>query len=144
MGSGIGGAFGVKVAHPDRPVVSICGDGCFSMALGDVATAAQNDIPLIVAVLNDERYGMVEIGHDVIYGRTPKFSMPMNIKQLAEGAGAKCIVIESPGELEGLDLVALAGDKPLVLDIRIDPTVHLNPSRLEFLKKAATSSNKAD
>ncbi|MFO0735307.1 MAG: thiamine pyrophosphate-binding protein [Labilithrix sp.] len=143
MGSGIGGAFGVKVAHPDRPVVSICGDGCFSMALGDIACAAQNDIPLIVAVLNDERYGMVEIGHDVIYGRTPKFSMPMNIERLAEGAGARCVVITEPGQLENLDLVAMAGQKPLVLDIRIDPTVHLNPSRLEFLKKAATSSNQA-
>lgn len=143
MGSGIGAAFGFKVANPDAPVVSICGDGCFSMALGDVATAAQNRIPLIVAVLNDERYGMVEIGHDAIYGRTPKFSMPMDIKQLAEGAGAKCIVIDAPDQLKDLDLVALAGDRPLVLDIRIDPTVHLSPSRLEFLKKAAASSNKA-
>lgn len=143
MGSGIGSAFGVKIAHPERPVVSICGDGCFSMALGDIACAAQNGIPLIVAVLNDERYGMVEIGHDVIYGRTPKFSMPMNVKQLAEGAGAQCVVIENPGELETLDLVAMAGTKPLVLDIRIDPTVHLSPSRLEFLRKAAASSDKA-
>lgn len=144
MGSGVGGALGVKVAHPERPVVSVCGDGCFSMALGDIACAAQNEIPLIVAVLNDERYGMVEIGHDVIYGRTPKFAMPMNVKQLAEGAGAQCVVITEPGQLETLDLLAMAGQRPLVLDIRIDPTVHLNPSRLDFLKKAATSSNRAE
>ncbi|MBX3228583.1 MAG: thiamine pyrophosphate-binding protein [Labilithrix sp.] len=143
MGSGIGAAFGMKVARPEAPVVSICGDGCFSMALGDIATAAQNDVPMIVAVLNDERYGMVEIGHDAIYGRTPKFSMPMDIKQLAEGAGAKCIVIDAPDQLKDLDLVALAGNKPLVLDIRIDPTIHLSPSRLEFLKKAASSSQGA-
>lgn len=143
MGSGIGAAFGMKVAEPSQPIAAICGDGCFSMALGDIATAAQQNVPLIVAVLNDERYGMVEIGHDAIYGRTPSFSTPMNIKQLAEGAGAQAIVITAPDQLKDLDLVQLAGNKPLVLDIRIDPTIHLSPSRIEFLKKAAASSNKA-
>ena len=47
----------------------------------------------------------------------------MNIERLAEGAGARCVVITEPGQLENLDLVAMAGQKPLVLDIRIDPTV---------------------
>ena len=60
----------------DRPVVSICGDGCFSMALGDIACAAQNDIPLIVAVLNDSATRDGGDRPDVIYGRTPEFSMP--------------------------------------------------------------------
>lgn len=140
MGSGIGAALGVKVGRPDAPVVAICGDGCFSMALTDVTTAAQEGIPLIVAVLNDERYGMVEIGNDAVYGRTPRFATPMDIGRLAEGAGCRAIVIREPGEIEKLDLVALAADRPLVLDIRIDPTVHLSPSRLEFLKKAASSA----
>lgn len=140
MGSGIGAALGVKVGRPDAPVVAICGDGCFSMALGDITTAAQEGIPLIVAVLNDERYGMVEIGNGAVYGRTPKFSTPMDVSQLAEGAGCRAIVITEPGQIEKLDLHALASERPLVLDIRIDPTVHLSPSRLEFLKKAASSN----
>jgi acetolactate synthase-1/2/3 large subunit len=140
MGSGIGAALGVKVGRPDAPVVAICGDGCFSMALTDITTAAQEGVPLIVAVLNDERYGMVEIGNGAVYGRTPKFSTPMDIRQLAEGAGCRAIVITEPGQIEKLDLMALATDRPLVLDIRIDPTVHLSPSRLEFLKKAASAN----
>lgn len=139
MGSGIGAAFGMAVARPDVPVVAICGDGCFSMGLGDVATAAQERIPMIIAVLNDERYGMVEVGNQAVYGRTPEFSMPMDIARLAEGVGARAAVIESPGQIQELDLLALARDRPLVLDIRIDRTVHLAPSRLEFLKKMAQS-----
>ncbi len=94
---------------------------------------------MIVAVLNDERYGMVEIGNRAVYGRTPAFSTPMDVCRLAEGVGARAIRIDAPGEIEGLDLVALAGDRPLVLDIRIDRTVHLSPSRLEFLKNVAKS-----
>jgi acetolactate synthase-1/2/3 large subunit len=139
MGSGIGSALGMAVARPHAPVVAICGDGCFSMGLGDVATAAQEGIGLIIAVLNDERYGMVEIGNNAVYGRTPTFALPMNISNLAEGVGARARVIEHPGELQQLDLLALAKDRPLVLDIRIDRTVHLSPSRLEFLKHMAQS-----
>lgn len=139
MGSGIGAAFGMAVARPDAPVVAVCGDGCFSMGLGDVATAAHERIPMIVAVLNDERYGMVEIGNNAVYGRTPPFPMAMSVSRLAEGVGARAVVIRDPGDILALDLIGLMGDRPLVLDIQIDRTVHLSPSRLEFLKKMAQS-----
>ena len=144
MGSGIGSAVGMKVAHPHVPVVAICGDGCFSMGLGDVATAAMEGIPLIVAVMNDERYGMVEIGNDVVYGRTPAFPAgPMNISQLAEGVGARSVVIEQPDQILALDLLSMARHRPLVLDIRIDRSVHLNKARLEFLKEMAKARSKS-
>jgi len=139
MGSGIGAAVGVAIARPEALVVSICGDGGFAMNLGDIATAAQERVPMVVAVLNDERYGMVEIGNTAVYGRTPAFGCPMSISQLAEGVGARSATIEHPGDIQRLDLLALASDRPLVLDIRIDRSVHLSPSRLEFLKKMAQS-----
>lgn len=138
MGSGIGAAVGMKVANPHVPVVSICGDGCFSMGLGDVATAAMEGIPLIVAVLNDQRYGMVEIGNTVVYGRTPDYPVgPMDVSRLAEGIGATAAVIERPGQILEMDLLDLARNRPLVLDIHIDRTVNLNKARLEFLKELA-------
>ena len=140
MGSGIGSALGVKVGRPDAPVVSVCGDGCFSMGLGDVATAAQEGIPMIFAVLNDERYGLVEVGNNAVYGRTPSFAMPMNVAQLAEGVGAAAVVIEQPGDILKLDLLALAANRPLVLDIRIDREVRLASGRLEFLKEMANKA----
>lgn len=140
MGSGIGAAVGVKVARPDAPVVAVCGDGCFSMGLGDVATAAQEGIPMVFAVLNDERYGLVEIGNDAVYGRSPAFACPMSISQLAEGVGAKAVVIEKPGDLLDLDLARLTENGPVVLDIRIDREVRLKSGRLEFLKEMANKA----
>jgi acetolactate synthase-1/2/3 large subunit len=143
MGSGIGAAVGINVANPDTPVVAICGDGCFSMGLGDVATAAMEGIPMIVAVMNDERYGMVEIGNNVVYGRTPAFpSGPMSVSHLAEGIGAVAAIIERPGQLLEMDIVGMARHRPLVLDIRIDRSVHLNKARLEFLKEMAQAKKR--
>lgn len=140
MASGIGSALGVKVGRPDAPVVAVCGDGCFSMGLGDVGTAAQEGIPMIFAVLNDQRYGLVEVGHDAIFGRTPAFGCPMNVAQLAEGVGARAVVVEQPGDILELDLLALSSRGPLVLDIRIDRQVRLQSGRLEFLKEMANQS----
>jgi acetolactate synthase I/II/III large subunit len=140
MASGIGSSLGVKVGNPDVPVVSVCGDGCFQMGLGDVATAAQEGISMIFAVLNDERYGLVEIGNNAVYGRTPSFATPMDVCALAEGVGAAAVVIEKPGDILNLDLLKLANNRPLVLDIRIDREVRLQSGRLEFLKEMANKA----
>jgi acetolactate synthase-1/2/3 large subunit len=138
MGSGIGAAIGMKIARPERAVVSVCGDGGFSMCLGDIVTAARERIPIVVAVMNDERYGMVELGDTVIYGRTPHYPTgPMNIPDLARAVGAQGIAIESPGQLLQLDLPRLLQGGPVILDIRIDRALNMSRARLEFLKKHA-------
>ncbi|MDF2692080.1 MAG: Acetolactate synthase large subunit protein [Labilithrix sp.] len=137
MGSGIGAALGMKVAHPDRPVVAICGDGCFAMALADVATAVQERLPIVIAVMNDERYGMVEIGNGVVYGRSPTYSWStVNIPDLALGMGAQAIVIRRPDEILTLNLPAMTMRGPVVLDIRTDRSIQLSRARLDFLKKS--------
>lgn len=126
MGSGIAGAIGARLAFPDRPAVAICGDGCYSMGLGDVAVAARDSIPLLVAVLNDERYGMVEIGHEAVYGRrAPYPAGPMDVLQLARGVGAAAKRIEHAGQILELDLIKLLGRGPVVLDISIDREVKM-------------------
>jgi acetolactate synthase-1/2/3 large subunit len=136
MGSGIGAALGMKLAHPDRPVVSICGDGCFMMGMSDLATAAREGLPFVTAVMNDERYGMVELGNNTVFGRTPDYSVgPMNIPSLAYGVGARPFVIERANELMQLDLISLAAQQPIVLDIRIDRGVRMQSNaRVDFLK----------
>ncbi len=139
MGSGIGAGLGMKLGRPERPVVAICGDGCFSMGLGDVATAVREKVPFVIAVMNDERYGMVELGHTALYGRTPSFSAGvMSIPHLAAGVGAHVAVIEKPGDLLSLDIEWLLMRGPVVLDIRIDRTVRMpKNARFEFLGKQA-------
>lgn len=138
MQSGIGAAVGMKVGRPDRHVVSVCGDGCFVMGIGDVATAAREQIPIIVAVLNDERYGMVEAGHQAAYSRAPAYPAgPVSISDMARAVGAEAAVIEHPDQIKELALASTSRRVPIVLDIRIDRSIRIARARVEFIKAAA-------
>ncbi len=126
MGSSVAGAIGARLADAQSPTVAICGDGCFSMNLGDVAVAAREGVPLIVAVLNDERYGMVEIGHEAVYGRRPEYPAgPMDIALMAKSVGAEAVTIERSHQITELGLGSRRSKTPLVLDIRIDRQVRM-------------------
>ncbi|MBX3186396.1 MAG: thiamine pyrophosphate-binding protein, partial [Labilithrix sp.] len=132
MGSSIAGALGARLGDRRRPAVAICGDGCFAMNLGDLAVAARDRIPLIVAVLNDERYGMVEMGHEATYGRTPQYPAgPMSVTLMARSVGADAVTIEHNDEIAEVDLSGLDIGRPLVLDIRIDRSVRM-PKNARF------------
>jgi acetolactate synthase-1/2/3 large subunit len=125
MGSSIAGAIGARLGRPDRPVVAVCGDGCFSMNLGDLAVAARDNIPLIVAVLNDHRYGMVEIGHEAVYGRKALYPAgPSDVALMARSVGARAITIDRNHQIPNHDYANL-GNVPLVLDIQIDRQVKM-------------------
>jgi acetolactate synthase-1/2/3 large subunit len=140
MESGIGAAVGMQVARPDVPVVSVCGDGCFAMGIGNVATAAREQLPVIFAVLNNERYGMVEAGNMAVYGRTPAYaSGPFHVADVARSVGAEAVVIEKPEEILALDWKTMTKRGPLVLDVRIDRTIRLSRARLDFIKQTANT-----
>jgi acetolactate synthase-1/2/3 large subunit len=124
MGSGMGAALGAKLARPDRAVVAVCGDGGFAMAGTEVSTAASLGLPLIYAVMNDERLGMVELGNEAIYGRTPRFPTgPLDIAAMARAMGAEALTIRQPGQILQYAPLFAALRGPMVLDLRIDPSV---------------------
>ena len=59
LGFGFQTALGVKVAHPDRPVVSIAGDGGFMFGVQELATAAQYGLGLVTLLFNNNSFGNV-------------------------------------------------------------------------------------
>jgi len=126
MGPSIGAAIGAQLAHPDRFVTAICGDGCFSMNAFEIATAAAERLPIRVFVFNDERLGMVEIGHQRIYGRTPEFSLKtLDVCTLAQGLGATTLRINGIGQLRAARATILHARGPVVIDVRVDPDVFI-------------------
>ncbi|MFN0249340.1 MAG: thiamine pyrophosphate-dependent enzyme, partial [Kofleriaceae bacterium] len=126
MGQSIGAAIGAQLAHPDRKVCAIVGDGCFAMNAFEIATAVQENLPIRVFVFNDEALGMVENGHKTIYGRHPGFATnPLNVCLVAKGLGAKTLRVETLAQLdEAYELVAHATG-PVVIDVAIDGTIQL-------------------
>ncbi|HEX6839439.1 MAG TPA: thiamine pyrophosphate-binding protein [Polyangia bacterium] len=133
MGQSIPAAVGAQLAQPDRVVAAICGDGCFAMNAFEVATAVAAKLPLVIFVINDGRLGMVEIGNTIVYGRTPSFPTgPMDIVKLAASLGARSLVADEFGDIRDAGLMALRHRGPVVVDVRIDPTVKV-PKRDRFV-----------
>lgn len=123
MGQSIGAAIGAKLAHPERTVAAIVGDGCFAMTAFEIATAVQENIPIRVFVFNDERLGMVENGHETVYGRRPRYSTgPLDICSIARGLGAATMRIEQAGEL---DPAIFETPGPVVIEMRIDADISI-------------------
>jgi acetolactate synthase-1/2/3 large subunit len=121
MGQSIGGAIGAKLARPERTVAAICGDGCFAMNAFEIATAVQEQLPIRVFVFNDERLGMVENGHQNVYGRRPRYSTgPLDICSIARGLGA---ITGRVGGKSQFDPLMLTAPGPVVIDVRIDPDI---------------------
>ncbi len=125
MGQSIGGAIGAKLAHPERAVAAICGDGCFAMNGFEVATAVAERLPLVVFVFNDRRLGMVEIGHQAVYGRKPDYGITMDIGSLAAGLGARFLRVTRRGELAQHAALLANPPGPIIVDVHIDPDVKL-------------------
>jgi hypothetical protein len=123
MGQSIGAAIGAQLAHPGRTVAAICGDGCFAMNAFEIATAVQEQIPIRVFVFNDERLGMVENGHETVYGRRPHYSTgPLDICSIARGLGATVARVDGVGQL---DRALFDAPGPVVIEMRIDADIKI-------------------
>jgi acetolactate synthase-1/2/3 large subunit len=126
MGQSIGAAIGAQLAHPDRAVAAICGDGCFAMNAFEIATAVAEQLPIRVFVFNDERLGMVENGHQTVYGRHPEYpTTPLNICMVAAGLGATVLRIDGIGQLHTARHLLRTARGPVVVDVAIDPEIML-------------------
>ena len=67
MGFAVPAAMGAKVGRPEATVWAIDGDGCFQMTNQELATCAINDIPIKVAIINNESLGMVRQWQTLFY-----------------------------------------------------------------------------
>jgi acetolactate synthase-1/2/3 large subunit len=122
MGQSIGATIGAQLAFPSRMVAAICGDGCFAMNAFEIATAVAERLPIRVFVFNDERLGMVENGHQTVYGRHPEYpTTPMDVATVARGLGATVLRVERPGQLRAARTTLCEAAGPVVVDVRIDP-----------------------
>lgn len=60
MGAGLASAMAAKIVHPDKKVISVCGDGGFMMNSQELETAVRLELDLVVIILNDSAYGMIK------------------------------------------------------------------------------------
>lgn len=60
MGAGLPSAMAAKMVHPDRPVITVCGDGGFMMNSQELETAVRLNLHIVVLILRDDAYGMIK------------------------------------------------------------------------------------
>jgi acetolactate synthase-1/2/3 large subunit len=121
LGMGVPWAIGLKLAHPDRPVVAICGDGSFGFTALEVETAVRHDIPITVVVGNDGGWGIVRHLQQDLHGRAIASDLPRAPYELiASFAGAIGDRVEEPRALAIAIDNALRAPKPSVINAIID------------------------
>ena len=135
IGWGMGAALGIKLAHWDRPVVAIVGDGSSMMTVQALWTAANENIPVVYVICNNRTYRILKLsmntyqtqirGQDAPSGRYVgmDFPVPLNIAGIAEAIGVYGRKIEDPTEIGPAMRHALELGKPAVLDMVIDGAV---------------------
>lgn len=123
MGFGLGASIGVKVANPDKTVFNIAGDGSFGMNCNEFATAVKYNIPIKVIVMNNNALGMVRqwqsLFYEARYSQTT-LDRATDFVKLAEAFGGVGFRVEKREELGDVLKEALAVNKPVIIDYRID------------------------
>jgi len=132
MGYGIPAAIGAKAARPEATVVCIDGDGCFQMTAQELATAAVEELPIVVVLVNNGYLGMVTQWQDMFYeGRRSHVDLRgggvPDYAKLAEAYGGVGMVVTSEAELEPALEEALRLGKTVVIDCRVDPAEQCFP-----------------
>ncbi len=129
LGFGFPTSLGVKVANPDKAVISITGDGGFMFGIQELATAVQYDIAVVVIVFNNSAYGNVRRDQQQRYDNHimgADLKNPDFIK-LAEAFGVTGYRATSPAELKPLLEKALALGEPVVIEVVQDRGSEASP-----------------
>ncbi|MEA2853962.1 MAG: hypothetical protein QOE02_3981, partial [Rhodospirillaceae bacterium] len=111
-------AIGAQATYPARQVISMSGDGGFSMMMGDFISLTQLGLPVKVIVLNNGTLGFVEMEMKAsgFLDTGTELKNP-NFAAMAEAMGIKGVRVEDPQQLEGAVRDVLAHDGPALLDV---------------------------
>jgi pyruvate dehydrogenase (quinone) len=117
MANAMGQAIGAQAAFPKRQVISLSGDGGFTMLMGDFLSLAQLGLPVKVVVFNNGALGFIELEQKstgfLDFGT--EFKNP-NFSAMAEAVGIRGIRLENPDDVEPGIKAALAHDGPVLVD----------------------------
>jgi pyruvate dehydrogenase (quinone) len=123
MANAMAQSIGAQVAFPGRQVVSLSGDGGFTMLMGDFLTLAQQRLPVKVVVFNNGALGFIELEQKAsgFLNTGTQLENP-NFAAMANALGILGIRLEDPGEVESGIVAALAHDGPVLVDAVVNRT----------------------
>ena len=147
MGYEVPAAMGAQVARPDRVVWSICGDGGFQMTMSELATIAENNLPVKFAIFNNGYLGMVRQWQEFFYRKdyfATHYTNNPDFVKLADAFGIRGIRVTERSQ--SLDAIreAMAHPGPVVVDFVVEeeenvfPMIPAGQSTAELLEEPLT------
>ena len=137
MGYGLPAALGVKVAHPDKQVIDIDGDGSFLMNIQELATAHVEKLPIKAIILNNQHLGMVvqwednfykgNRGHTYLGNPDSRAQVYPDYVRVCNSFNVKCERVMYKKDLRAAIQRMLDADEPYVLDVIVPYTTHVIP-----------------
>jgi thiamine pyrophosphate-dependent acetolactate synthase large subunit-like protein len=128
---------GVKVARPDKTVVSLMGDGGFGMTISELSTAVQYGINTVTIVMNNNSWGAEKAYQKDFFGRryigADISSPPFN--KVAQLYGAKGFEVNKISEINEALKAAIKYNKPAVINVNVDPNALYSFRRDSFKHK---------
>ena len=136
MGFGVAGVLGAKFAAPDRPCVSVCGDGAFFMHANVLGTAVEYDLPVVWVVWNNYAYASIrglqrgymggrELATDFHHPRTGERYNP-DFAAMARSAGVEGVRVDRAADLAEAVRKGIAANRPYLIDV--DIAADVNPT----------------
>jgi acetolactate synthase-1/2/3 large subunit len=121
LGYGFPTALGAKVAFPQRPVISISGDGGFMFGVQELTTAVQQRIALVTIIFNNNQYGNVRQMQENLYDNRIIATDLHNpdFVQLAAACGARGERAANPTALRAAIRRGLAADLPTIIEVPV-------------------------
>ncbi|HET7635116.1 MAG TPA: thiamine pyrophosphate-binding protein [Burkholderiales bacterium] len=132
---------GVKLACPERPVISLMGDGGFGMTLSEIGTAVSHGINTVCVVMNNGCWGAEKsYQRDFFGGRYIGADVPNppydRVAELYDAAGFR---VERTADMSDALAAALACGKPAIIDVMVDPDALYSFRRDSFQHRAAAA-----
>jgi acetolactate synthase-1/2/3 large subunit len=130
MGFGLPAALGAQYARPDKLVFAICGDGGFQMSIPELATIANQSLPVKIIVMNNGYLGMVRQWQELFYNnrlcqvQIDTFPDP---EKLAGAYGFKGRTVERPSQLRAALEDCVREPGPYLLNVQVTPFENVYP-----------------
>ena len=131
MANALPQAIGAQFTDRNRQVVSMSGDGGFSMLMGDFLTLVQYNLPVKVVLFNNSSLGMVDL--EMLVAGLPPFGTAYrdtDYAAVAHAAGAYGVRVEKPKQLESALKDALKHKGPALVDVVTDPNALSIPPKI--------------
>ncbi|HDI58807.1 MAG TPA: thiamine pyrophosphate-binding protein [Desulfobacteraceae bacterium] len=134
LGTGIPFALAAKLAHSDKPVIVLNGDGSFGLNSMEFDTAVRHDIPVVCVVNNDCAWGMIKHSQELSLGADRCTCAELGLRhyeKMVEGLGGYGELVEREADIVPALERAAASGKPACVNVVTDPTV-TSPATVMF------------